>query len=90
MNSTRLSLLLLSIFTVLLSGPLVVALISPALSIARADDSSKKELATHIKAAYTKYEYEIPMRDETCHLGLCSSPFVATPPSPVPPTNTLP
>ncbi len=47
----------------LLPAVLVVALSSPTFSIAQAEDSSKNKLATHIKAAYTKYEYEIRMRD---------------------------
>jgi len=42
---------------------LVILLVAPALSPARAEDDSENDLASYIKANYTKFEYEIPMRD---------------------------
>ncbi len=47
----------------LLAALLLGTLLSPIVCIAQTEDSSKEELATHIKASYTKYEYEIAMRD---------------------------
>jgi putative CocE/NonD family hydrolase len=47
----------------LLATLLLFVFSSPVFAITQSDDTRADDLANHIKAAYTKYEYEIPMRD---------------------------